>query len=252
MKTELTTFDFKGISLRCVMIDDQPWFVAADALAAMGYTTHNASSHYAKVSAADKCYIARTSVGMAAGRPVTGLSEAGLYTLTMRSDKPSALAFQDWVVRDVLPAIRKDGAYVMDEEKVVTGELSEDDFILKAMKMMEAKVERLARERDEAAAERGIVASQLTTNRITLHKFIRTLEGVNSVRTKRDLLEAGYLYRRNQQYRVYSKHMDKFAEKIDPTYSTSEITVLPKGAELLAAMHREGRLTMKVGHAVPN
>jgi len=31
----------------------------------------------------------------------------------MRSDKPEARAFQDWVTRDVLPAIRKDGAYVM-------------------------------------------------------------------------------------------------------------------------------------------
>ena len=44
----------------------------------------------------------------------------------MRSDKPEARAFQDWVTRDVLPAIRKDGAYVMGEEKVKTGEMDED------------------------------------------------------------------------------------------------------------------------------
>lgn len=252
MKTELTTFDFKGITLRCVVIDGQPWFVAADALAAMGYTTHNASTHYGKVAAADKCYISRTSVGMAPGRPLTAISEAGLYTLTMRSDKASAKAFQDWVVRDVLPAIRKDGAYVMGEEKVVAGELSEDEFILKAMRIMETKIERLSREKAEAEAERGIIASQMTTNRITLHKFVRTLEGVNSVKTKQDLLAAGYLYRRAGQYRVYSKHMDLFAEKIDPTYGKAEITVTTKGAERLAQMHRQGLLTMKVGHARSN
>nr|WP_305838233.1 hypothetical protein [Pseudomonas sp. A29(2023)] len=34
----------------------------------------------------------------------------------MRSDKPEAQRFQDWVTRDVLPAIRKDGAYIMGEE----------------------------------------------------------------------------------------------------------------------------------------
>lgn len=46
------------------------------------------------------------------------VSESGLYKLIMRSDKPAARAFQDWVTRDVLPAIRKDGMYVMGEEKV--------------------------------------------------------------------------------------------------------------------------------------
>ena len=53
------------------------------------------------------------------------VTEAGLYTLVMRSDKPEAKAFQKWVTGTVLPAIRKDGGYVRDEEKVVTGELSE-------------------------------------------------------------------------------------------------------------------------------
>lgn len=44
------------------------------------------------------------------------ISESGLYKLIMRSDKPEARAFQDWVTREVLPAIRKDGAYIVGEE----------------------------------------------------------------------------------------------------------------------------------------
>lgn len=47
-------------------------------------------------------------------------SESGLYKLIIRSNKPEARPFQDWATRDVLPAIRKDGAYVMGEEKVAT------------------------------------------------------------------------------------------------------------------------------------
>ncbi len=43
----------------------------------------------------------------------------------MRSDKPEAREFQDWVTRKVLPAIRKDGMYVAGEEKVKTGEMSD-------------------------------------------------------------------------------------------------------------------------------
>ncbi len=49
------------------------------------------------------------------GRPSLCVSESGLYKLIMRSDKPAARAFQDWVTRDVLPAIRKDGGYIMGE-----------------------------------------------------------------------------------------------------------------------------------------
>ena len=51
---------------------------------------------------------------------LTLLSESGLYKFIMRSDKPEARPFQDWVIREVLSAIRNGGAYVMGEEKVAT------------------------------------------------------------------------------------------------------------------------------------
>lgn len=57
-------------------------------------------------------------------RSVSLISESGLYKLVMRSNKPEARAFQDWVTREVLPAIRKDGGYIKGEELVATGEPS--------------------------------------------------------------------------------------------------------------------------------
>lgn len=53
---------------------------------------------------------------------MTVISESGLYKMVMRSNKPEARLFQDWVTQVVLPAIRKDGAYILGEEKVATGE----------------------------------------------------------------------------------------------------------------------------------
>ena len=50
------------------------------------------------------------------------VSESGLYKLVLRSDKPEAKPFQDWVTKVVLPSIRKDGGYIVGEEKVRTGE----------------------------------------------------------------------------------------------------------------------------------
>lgn len=50
-------------------------------------------------------------------RPQLIISESGLYKLIMRSDKPEARKFQDWVTRDVLPAIRKTGGYLMNAKR---------------------------------------------------------------------------------------------------------------------------------------
>lgn len=76
------------------------------------------------------------------------ISESALYKLIMRSDKPEAKVFQDWVTRDVLPAIRKDGMYVKDEEKVLTGELSLEEMTLKVLEGLQSKVSRLTAEND--------------------------------------------------------------------------------------------------------
>jgi prophage antirepressor-like protein len=58
------------------------------------------------------------------------ICESGLYKLIMRSDKPEAARFQGWVTQDVLPTIRKTGAYVMGEEKVAQGLVAEDQMAL--------------------------------------------------------------------------------------------------------------------------
>ncbi len=53
----------------------------------------------------------RISLGEKPGKDMYIVSESGLYKLIMRSDKPEAAAFQDWVTREVLPSIRKTGAH---------------------------------------------------------------------------------------------------------------------------------------------
>ena len=50
------------------------------------------------------------------------VTESGLYKLVLRSDKPEAKEFQHWVTSVVLPAIRKDGAYIEGEERASPGQ----------------------------------------------------------------------------------------------------------------------------------
>ncbi|MGX0975209.1 prophage antirepressor-like protein [Roseovarius sp. MBR-51] len=110
----MSTFNFRGFDLRCVEIDGQPWFAAKDICNAV--LLPNVSMALMNINPIDvQDYRLRETKG---GRPNKMVSESGLYKIIMRSDKAEAKAFQDWVTRDVLPAIRKDGGYIMGEEKV--------------------------------------------------------------------------------------------------------------------------------------
>jgi len=150
---QLTERTFGESRIRIVTIDGQPWFVAKDACAAMTVVnTHRALSALAD----DEKGIQRLNTP---GGPqnLSVVSESGLYKLILRSDKPEAKRFQDWVTRDVLPAIRKDGGYILGEEKVATGEMSEDELVFRAMEVMRKKIDRLQAENKTMSAELNLV-----------------------------------------------------------------------------------------------
>lgn len=163
MTTKTFTFaPAEGITanVRAALLDGAWWFVAADVCSALGLSMLAGTAQHTKhIPTEEKQTLKPATLGRFLGQPsfpifgktlLSFVSEPGLYKLIMRCDKPVARTFQDWVTRDVLPAIRKDGAYVMGEEKVATGEMSEDEFVLKAMGILQGKVERLRVERDEA------------------------------------------------------------------------------------------------------
>lgn len=128
-------FKFEGKSVRVVMIEDKPWFVLVDVCSCLGMNPNNTTS-YSRHIGEDERQIVRKDTLISCqgtrGYPfMTIISESGLYKIIMRSDKPAAKRFQDWVTREVLPALRKDGMYVMGEEKVRTGEMSLEEVTLK-------------------------------------------------------------------------------------------------------------------------
>ena len=119
-RTNIITHTFNTFPVRVVQMDGQPWFIGSDIRRVLG--VQQSGSNYSCLNNDEVQLIPR---GLASGKGMGRaqiVSESGLYKLIMRSDKPQARAFQDWVTRDVLPAIRKDGAYVMGEEKVAAGE----------------------------------------------------------------------------------------------------------------------------------
>ncbi|HCL3314593.1 TPA: hypothetical protein N2A14_002601 [Pseudomonas aeruginosa] len=154
MTNQVSIYKFENkAEIRVLSVNEAPWFVAVDVCRALNLAEHpmGGFGHHLKGLADDevtpisKLGVKLPGKGMGNARAV---AESGLYKLIMRSDKPEARRFQDWVTRDVLPAIRKDGAYIMGEEKVATGELDETLFVLRAMEILKTKVDRLTEERD--------------------------------------------------------------------------------------------------------
>jgi prophage antirepressor-like protein len=138
MTNQPTLFDFYGAGVRVIDIDGDPWFVAKDVAKVLGYNDRDQAIRK-HCKAKQSCPV--NSTGQV--RHITIIPERDVYRLIMRSKLPAAEAFEDWVVGTVLPAIRKDGGYVRGEEKVETGEMSEDELVLSAMTMLKNKVDRL-------------------------------------------------------------------------------------------------------------
>lgn len=135
MSTALTTFGFKGHQLRTVTIDGQPWFIARDLASALGYKD---ATHACRSLDADEkgLQIVETLGGP---QRIVVVSEPALYKLIQGSRRPEAKAFDRWVRHTVLPALRKDGMYVVGEEKVVTGEMNEDELTLLVLERLRSK-----------------------------------------------------------------------------------------------------------------
>ena len=97
-------------AVRSILIDGDPWFVAADVCKALELEKTNRA-----LSRLDDDEKGAHSVSTPGGRQrMSIISESGLYSLILGSRKPEAKAFKRWITHEVIPSIRKHGAYMTD------------------------------------------------------------------------------------------------------------------------------------------
>jgi len=104
---EIMPFDYSGQQVRTVLIDGDPWFVAADVVDILGIgRVHDA------VRGLDEDEKGTGTIRTPGGdQQVSVVNEPGLYALILRSRKPEAKAFRRWLTHTVLPEIRRTGQY---------------------------------------------------------------------------------------------------------------------------------------------
>lgn len=148
--SDVQLYSFDGNQVRALTDEHgEPWFVAKDVCAVLGYANPSKAIND-HVDDEDKLNNETlSSIGQRGGWLV---NESGLYSLIITSKMPNAKAFKRWVTSEVLPSIRRHGAYATD--KVIDKVLDDPDFGIRLLTQL--KDER-ARRRD---AERTIEAQR--------------------------------------------------------------------------------------------
>lgn len=121
--------------LRTVEIDGEPWFVGKDVAEALGYSNAR-KAVLVHVDAEDKGVTKWDTLG--GTQQMTIINESGLYSLILSSKLPSAKEFKHWVTSEVLPSIRKNGAYIRNQENMTPAEIVSRGLIA-AQKIIEER-----------------------------------------------------------------------------------------------------------------
>lgn len=201
-------FLFNDQQVRTVIRDGEPWFVGKDVADILGYK--NQRDALAKhVDDEDKNSVAIRD-GIQGNPNKVVINESGLYSLIVASKLPTAKDFKRWVTSEVLPTIRKHGAY-MDMD-VIEKTLTNPDFIIQlATTLKEEKQRRMEAEAKIAADEHKVDfynAVGSTSATLTVERFAKLVTEKLGIQTGRNrmfqwLRKNGFLQANNMPYQRY-------------------------------------------------
>ena len=245
---QLQNFNFSGQDVRIITINDEPWFVVADIAKVLGAS--NSRSLAQMVDEEDK-----GKQSLHSGSDATIVNESGLYTILLRSSNPQAKPFRRWVTSEVLPTIRKHGAYMTDS-KLEEALLNPDTLINLATQ--------LKQEREEKAQLRALNSTLVVENQIMQPKaqYFDDLVERNLLTNFRDtakmlkikqnqfinwLLENKYIYRDKKSklmpYAQYNETLFEIKESKGATsaWKGSQTLITPTGRETFNLLLNENK-----------
>lgn len=186
--------------IRTIERDGEPWFVGKDVAATLGYTDLN-KAIMMHVDEEDKLNDKMaSSLGQRGG---WFINESGLYSLVLSSKLPGAKQFKRWITSEVIPTIRKHGAY-MTPDRLQDVLLNPDTLIQLAQNLKEEQEKRRALETQiETDKPKVLFAGAVETSKSSiligeLAKIIKQ-NGINIGQNRlfEWMRQNGYLIRRN-------------------------------------------------------
>ena len=185
--------------VRTLLIEGEPWFVGRDIAEILKYSnTRKAIADHVDDDDKIDAVTIRDSIGRSQ-KPII-INESGLYSLILSSKLPTAKKFKRWVTSEVLPSIRKHGAYItMPKLEEIMANPESLELLLKQLLAETQKNKKLEQQLTVFAPkgeyyDRLIETEMLTNLRITAHEL-----GIKPMAFTQFLLDNKYVYRDTQQ-----------------------------------------------------
>lgn len=198
MDSNLQLFAFEGNEVRTLKIDDEPYFVGKDVANILGYSnTRKALQDHVDLEDKKDGVTIRDSIGR--NQKPTVINESGLYSLILSSKMPNAKKFKHWVTSEVLPTIRKHGAYMTDEKAfdVVHNKYGLADLLQQAADQLKQKDIQIKEMKPKAMLADAITASETSILVGEMAKILKK-NGINTGQNRffKWLRTNGYLIKR--------------------------------------------------------
>lgn len=196
MDSNLQLFAFEGSQVRALEIKNEPWFVGKDITSILGYSN---SSKALKDHVDEEDKLNNESLSSLGQRGGWLVNESGLYSLILSSKMPNAKKFKHWVTSEVLPAIRKHGAYMTDQKAfdVVHNKNGLADLLQQAADQLKQKDIQIEEMKPKAMLADAITASETSILVGEMAKILKK-NGVNTGQNRffKWLRTNGYLIKR--------------------------------------------------------
>lgn len=201
---ELKSFTFEDQQIRALTTEGEPWFVGKDVAEVLGYSNSRkaiADHVDSEDKGVTKCYT------LGGTQQIAIINESGLYSLILSSKLPKAKEFKRWVTSEVLPTIRKHGAYMTPAkiEEVLT---DPDTIIQLATQLKQEREGRLIAEQrigeltpkadycDRVLADKSLVTiTQITKD-----------YGMSGRALNATLHDLGVIYKQCETWFLYAKY----------------------------------------------
>ena len=210
---DIKTWNYENSEIRTIEKNGEPWWVLADVCRVL-----ELSSPHKIADRLDEDEKGRNLIPTHGGnQEMTVINESGLYNVILRSDKPQAKPFRKWVTSEVLPTIRRHGAYMT--EQTIEKALTNPDFLIQlATQLKSEQKQRRKLETTVAVQEQQIAELQPKASYYDVVLNCKDLLSVTSI--AKDYGKSGtwlnsYLHEKGIQYKqgkiwlLYQKYAEK-------------------------------------------
>lgn len=238
--------------IRTINFNGEPWFVGNDVATALGYANSRKalSDHVAEE---DKNTVTIRD-GIPGNPNMTVINESGLYSLILSSKLPTSKLFKNWVTSEVLPSIRKHGAYMTPQK--IEDLVQNPDLVIQlceqlkaeqgARRMLQAENSALTVDKQIMQPKADYFDELVDRNLLTNFRETAKLLGVKQRDFIDFLLEQKYVYRDQRgkimPYAAKSEGLFEIKETANQKtkWSGTQTLITPKGRETfrLLYMHK--------------